>query len=181
MDNNEPGDIYLQPVARVLEGPPASTQSVSITVRLNEVSGQAVRVDYATSDGSTIQGQDYQFQSGDISERYIAAPILVDNIDERNETFYLELSNPQNVELGNTRAIITITDDDVAAVVPSPGGTTLASLIFDRDRVEVNEGESAIYRVCAANNRGADMMVNLRSTHPQLTIEPARLVFATTN
>lgn len=137
MDNDEQGDLYLQPVARALEGPLASTQSVSITVRLNEISGQAVSVDYETSDGSAIQWQDYQFQSGTltrpaeyISERYIAAPILGDNIDERNETFYLELSNPQNIELGNTRTVITITDDDVAAVVQSPGGTTLASLIL---------------------------------------------------
>ena len=79
------------------------------------------------------------------------------------------MSNTQNIELGNTRTVITITDDDVAA------------LIFDREQVEVNEGENAIYRVRAVNNRGADMMVNLRSPHPQLTMEPAWLVFAAAN
>ena len=97
MDNDDPSDIYLQPMARVLEDPPAGTQSVPITVRLNEVSGQEVSVDYATSDGSAIAGQNYRRTTGtltwpveDTSERYIAGPILGDNIDEQNKTFYLE-------------------------------------------------------------------------------------------
>ena len=32
-DDDEPSGLYFQPMARALEGPPASTQSVSIAVR----------------------------------------------------------------------------------------------------------------------------------------------------
>ena len=66
-DDDDPSGLYFQPMTRVLEGPPASTQSVSISVRWNEVSGQAVSVDYATSDSSAIQGQDYRFTSGTLT------------------------------------------------------------------------------------------------------------------
>lgn len=118
---------------------------------------------------------------GEDLEKTITIPILGDNEDEQNGTFYLKLSNPQNIELGNRRSVITITDDDDSSFTPPPGGRPLASLIFDRDRVEVNEGERAIYWVRTANDRGADMIVNLRSTNPQLMIESARLVFATIN
>ena len=109
-DDNEPSGLYFQPMARVLEGSPASTQSVSIAVRWNEVSGQTVSVDYATSDDSAIQEQDYRFSSGTLTrpaeaegeslEKTMMIPILRDNRDEQNKTFYLDLSNPQNIELG---------------------------------------------------------------------------------
>ena len=66
-DDDEPFGLYFQPMARVLEGHPARTQSGSIAVRWNEVSVQAVSVDYATSDGSAIQKQDYRFTSGTLT------------------------------------------------------------------------------------------------------------------
>ena len=46
----------------------------------------------------------------------------MDNRDEQNEAFYLDLNNPQNIELGNRRAVITIADDDDSSFVPPPGG-----------------------------------------------------------
>lgn len=109
-DDDEPSGLYFQPMARVLEESLASTQSVSIAVRWNEVSGQTVSVHYATSDGLAIQGQDYRFTSGTLTwpagaareawEKTIMIPILGDDRDEQNKTFYLDLSNPQNIELG---------------------------------------------------------------------------------
>jgi hypothetical protein len=50
--------------------------------------------------------------------------IIEDLIDESNETFSLNLSNPSaGMLLGvNAAATITITDNDVNAVVPKRGG-----------------------------------------------------------
>ena len=40
--------------------------------------------------------------------------------------------------------MITIADDDDSSFMTPPGGRPLASLIFNRMRVEVSEGESVI-------------------------------------
>ena len=83
-DDDEPSGLWFPPMAEVKEGNPEETAQVAVVFFiLREASGQAVSVDYATSDGSTTQEQDYRrvsrtltWPAGEISERYIAVPIL---------------------------------------------------------------------------------------------------------
>ncbi|MGC6474101.1 MAG: Calx-beta domain-containing protein, partial [Candidatus Puniceispirillaceae bacterium] len=89
-----------------------------VTVRLNNASEQTVTVDYTTSNVTAWAGDDYTadngtitFNPGSISE-IISIPILQDNIDEVNETFEIQLSNPSNATIADNTSIVTITDDE---------------------------------------------------------------------
>src|SRR5262249_37746503 len=46
--------------------------------------------------------------------------VLNDSVREPDETFSIELSNPQNATLGRARAQVTIVNDDLFAPVPTP-------------------------------------------------------------
>ena len=83
---------------------------------------EAVTVDYATSDGDALAGNDYTGTSGTLtippgtSSGVISVPIIDDDVAEDDETFTLTLSNPSNAALpgsGSSVAVIgTIADDE---------------------------------------------------------------------
>jgi hypothetical protein len=107
---------------QVVEGD-GSTTNVAITVSLSSSSSAYVSVDYATADGTArFSDGDYWrrsgnlvFSPGDTSEALIAT-IQGDDIDEFDEVFYFDLSNPRSGTLADSRGSVTILDDD------SPGG-----------------------------------------------------------
>ncbi len=90
----------------------------TVTVRLSGASEGPVRVSYRTTDGTARAGRDYAGASGTlvfvpgVRERRIAIRIVADRLRERNETFYLTLTLPQNAVLTRTRVAVTIRDDD---------------------------------------------------------------------
>ena len=91
--------------------------TATITITLSEASGQQVTVDYATSDGTAEQPDDYTtasgtltFAPGDTSESF-DVPIIDDMLDEADETVTLDLSNANNATIGpNDPATLTIVD-----------------------------------------------------------------------
>ncbi len=90
----------------------------NFVVNLDMSSVQPITVDYATSNGSAIVG-DYigtrntlTFAPGETSKT-IKVDVIGDLIKESNETFFVNLSNPVNVELINSRSTGTIIDDDI--------------------------------------------------------------------
>ena len=81
-------------------------------------SGQAVTVNYATSDGTAEEGQDYDkafglltFNDGD-SEKTISVTTRQDELEEGEETFLVTLSGPVGATLAVGSATGRITDDD---------------------------------------------------------------------
>ena len=102
--------------------------NVVFTVRISAASGSSVTVDYATSDGTATEGQDYTDTSGTLTfaanstaSRTISVPVTDDAVDEAEaETFTLTLSNAQGASLAggaSTLAVTgTITDNDDPAV-----------------------------------------------------------------
>lgn len=101
--------------------------SVSITVtRTGDTSGTSM-VNYALSDGSANQKQDYTtaagiltFSPGETSKTF---PVLIvdDAYVEGNETLNLTLSNPDNASLVSPNtAILTIVDNDSTAAKTNP-------------------------------------------------------------
>ena len=110
--------------------------NVVFTVSVSAASGGEVTVDYATSDVTATQGQDYTETSGtltfpanSVASQTISVPVTDDTADEEEEeTFTLTLSNVQGASLsggGSTLAVTgTITDDDDPAVTASFGQTT---------------------------------------------------------
>ena len=88
------------------------------TVRLSAASGQQVTVDYATADGTATAGSDYLAVSGSLTftpwtiTRDITVVVNGDTLDEPNETFFVNLSNPINATISDGQGQGTISDDD---------------------------------------------------------------------
>ena len=133
-----------------IEDPPAVTEGNSglkswpITLKLSSPSAKQVRVECDPADGSAKTPDDYLadtslvvfFDPGQVSKT-IEVWIKGDMLDEDDERFFLNLSNPVNAAIVMPQATITILDDDPAptlsvndppAVVEGNSGTT--SLTF---------------------------------------------------
>ena len=101
----------------VTEGDSGATDAV-FTVSLSKASSQAVTVDYTTIDATATAGTDYQLTSGTLTfapgqtSGTVSVPIIDDIVDEPEETFFVNLSNPTNATISDDRGEGTITDDD---------------------------------------------------------------------
>jgi hypothetical protein len=119
---NLPGTLSLSD-GQVLEGD-AGLSTMVITVTLSAAYTDTVTVDYATMPiGSAIPHVDYipisntlTFDPGEISKT-IQISIIDDELDELDETFEINLSNPVNAMIADGQAIGTILDDDDAPLV----------------------------------------------------------------
>ncbi|MBI3406979.1 MAG: DUF11 domain-containing protein [Planctomycetes bacterium] len=115
----------------------SGTASAVFTVTLSTASAQTVTVDFATANGTaTSADNDYQpasgtltFNPGDTSKT-ITVLVNGDAIFENNETFSVNLSNPQNATLSSGTGTGTLLNDDAPP--------TLAI-----DNVSQNEGNSS--------------------------------------
>jgi hypothetical protein len=98
----------------------AGNTAFDFTVTRNGGTVNEVKVDYATADGTATAGADYQLTSGTLTfpASDVTAPqtvrvnVLGDNIDEVNETFFVNLSNATNAAISDNQGLGTITDDD---------------------------------------------------------------------
>ena len=103
--------------ASVVEGD-TGTSSMTFTVSLSTVSGRSVSIDYASADVSATAGEDYSsvagavtFAPGDTTEQ-VTVQVSGDVLDEFDETFTIELSDPAGAVILDGSALGTIVDDD---------------------------------------------------------------------
>ncbi|HZN35348.1 MAG TPA: Calx-beta domain-containing protein [Pirellulaceae bacterium] len=113
-----------------------------ITLSLAIPLGSEARVDYATSNGSAAAGADYVAASGSVifapgqTSQSIVVPVLGDRADELDETVLVNFTNPVNLVLADTQAVVTIADDDeqplirVADVTVVEGNSGTRNLAF---------------------------------------------------
>ena len=133
-DDDEPPTIVVSD-AEAEEGDP-----VKFTVTLSAVTSRTVTVDYATAGGTAEEGSDYTATSGTLTfapgenAQTIAVATREDEVDEENETFTLNLSNPDAATIQDGTATGTINDDDEPPVI----------VIAD---AEAEEGETAEFTV----------------------------------
>jgi Calx-beta domain len=120
--------------ATVAEGN-SGTVNATFALSLDAPSGRPVTVAYATEDGTAIAPGDYvagtgtvTFPSGQMS-RNVTVVVKGDTVDESNETYSVELTNPGNATITDGEGIGTIIDDD--------GSPSLSV-----DDVVVTEGDS---------------------------------------
>jgi hypothetical protein len=113
------------------------TRTFTFAVTLDHpMSSRAVRVDYATVDGTATAGSDYVAASGTliypagVTTQFVSVQILDDTLVELDETFSIELLNPVDVVPGDP-LVITIVDND------------LATVRFSADRFTAGEGDGA--------------------------------------
>ena len=88
------------------------------TVALSVASGRRVTVAYATADGTASGGADYAatsgtlaFAPGDVSKT-VAGQVSGDVVDELDEQYSVQLSNPTNASITDAVGTGRITDDD---------------------------------------------------------------------
>ena len=106
--------------------------TATFTLTLSNQSYLTVNVDAATADDTAVQPGDYtqvttttvSFPPGTTSATF-GVPLLEDTIYELNETYFVNLTNPQNATIGDNQAVGTITADDPKPLV---GITGLGSL-----------------------------------------------------
>ena len=113
--------VATDSVLRVTEGGVDATIRVVLSYALTE----AVTVNYATADVSTVAG-DYTATTGILTfaasetSKTVTVAITDDNVDEIDETFELRLSGPTNgafLLLEAQRTPVTILDDEVGTAV----------------------------------------------------------------
>jgi len=99
---------------------------VPFTLSLSAASTDVVTVDFNTIGGSATSDLDYEAR---VNGRVTFAPgqvvavrritTIQDSLVESDETFDLQLSNPVNVNIGQTSSTGTIVDDDTAGALPT--------------------------------------------------------------
>src|SRR3990170_2760732 len=115
-DDDLPPTLSINDVA-LLEGN-SGTTNATFTVTLSAVSSKTITVSYATADNTAIQPGDYTLTSGTLTfnpgdtSQPILVPVVGDTLDEANETFFVNLSNPTNATILDPQGQGTITDDD---------------------------------------------------------------------
>ncbi|HEX8143239.1 MAG TPA: Calx-beta domain-containing protein [Pyrinomonadaceae bacterium] len=155
----------------------AGTVNAAFTVTLSAQSGKTVTVDYATADSTATAPADYQaattttltFNPGTVIQT-INVTVKGDTLDELNETFFVNLTNPVNATITDAQGQGTITDDDAT---PS----------LSIDDVTVTEGNSgtntATFTVTLSAASGQTVTVDYATADGTATA-PADYVAVTT-
>jgi glucose/arabinose dehydrogenase len=119
----------------------AGTTTAGFTVSLSNASSQTITVNYAMADGTATADSDYTSTSGtltfppDQTTQPINVAINGDLLNELDETFNVNLSNPTNATIADTPGVGTINNDDAqpslsindVSLVEGNGGTTTAN------------------------------------------------------
>ena len=127
--------------ASVVEGD-SGTTTASFTVTRSSGSGSA-SVDFATADGTATASSDYTATSGTLNfddgdtTKTISVPVIGDTVEESDETFFVDLSDPSGATIEDGQGQGTITNDDAAA----PPSTTPSLSIGDVEIPERDEGD----------------------------------------
>ncbi|MCB8942193.1 MAG: hypothetical protein H6658_00310 [Ardenticatenaceae bacterium] len=99
-----------------------SNAVLTFMVTLTPATSQSITVTYQTADLTALAPLDYTPISGTLTfapgelTKTIQLPIIDDSLDEPDETFAINLSNPVNALLSDSQGIGTILDDDESAV-----------------------------------------------------------------
>ena len=116
-------DSYTNPTVSVgdttvIEGTGVTTTAL-IPVTLSGPSPNPISVNYHTSDWSAAAPEDYLAQSGTLAfapgqtTQTVRVPVVASSIQDGDESFFLGLSNPVNVDIQRYQGIARIIDDDI--------------------------------------------------------------------
>ncbi|MCH9651973.1 MAG: autotransporter domain-containing protein [Deltaproteobacteria bacterium] len=142
----------------VAEGDRGTTAAV-FQVSLAQASALPVSVSFATRNGSARSGNDYRVNSGELTFppgqtlQTVTIEVLGDGRPERDETFFVDLTQPVNATIADGTGEGTIDNDDVevemesgsfrllshAAVVENEG-----TIVFQVERVEAGNNAASV-------------------------------------
>ena len=127
LDDDLPPEISIGDL--LIEEGDAGVSFAEFTVTLSKPSSFPITVDYATENGllsnggTAIAGQDYSEISGTLTfapgetEKTIQVPIVGDTLDEVDEEFLVNLSNPSNATIADGEGQGIIVDNDLPPLV----------------------------------------------------------------
>ncbi|HET9767059.1 MAG TPA: IPTL-CTERM sorting domain-containing protein, partial [Thermoanaerobaculia bacterium] len=136
------------------EGTGGTTQ-LDFTLHLDTPTSDIVSVDYtlvpdsATSPGDFAPGSGTVFFGPQALTTTISVQVVADAAQEPDETFFVDLSNPQFATLGDDQAIGTIVNDDQGAVDADLSIVKLGP-------ATANGGDPVNYTINVTNNGPAD-------------------------
>ena len=119
VDDDDPPTLSINDVSYTESG---SAGNATFTVTLSAASTQEVTVDYASSNSTATAGSDYTAVSGTVTiaagntTQTFNVPVLVDTLDENNETATLTLSGATNATISDATGTLTIVDDDIPSL-----------------------------------------------------------------
>jgi hypothetical protein len=147
--------------AEIVEGNDG-TRMMQFTVDVLVETDETVQVSYTTVNGTAIAGQDYQAVSGVLSftagvrSLVIQVPILGDLLNEADETFTVQLSNPVNASLSRATATGIIRNDD-----PLPSVSV--------GNADAFEGFDAVFQVQLSTASGQAVTINYNTVSGSAT------------
>lgn len=168
----------------VTEGNSGSVNA-TFTVKLEAASSQLITVDFATTDGTATSPADYQpingtlsFNPGDLTKT-ITVPVNGDTLDEAVETFFVNLSNGNDVVIIDAQGQGTINDNDPPpalsindlAVIEGDAATTNATFNVS---LSTASGQTVTVNYATADNT-ATAGTDYRATTGTLTFNPGDL------
>ena len=129
------------------------TTTATFTVTRTPAIAATSTVQFATANGTATAPADYTATSGTLTfnpgdaTKTIAVNIVTDNIDESNEIFVVNLSNPTGASIVRAQGTGTITDDDT-------------STISIADALKTVEGNTAVFTVTLSIPSASSIVVN---------------------
>ena len=101
----------------------SGTAAFTFTVTLSAASGQTATVNYATADGTALDGSDYSATSGTltfapgVTTQTVTVLVTGDTVFEPDQVFTVNLSGPTNASITDGQGVGTITNDDAAPML----------------------------------------------------------------
>lgn len=161
----------------------SGTTAFNFNVNLPAASNQTVTVNYATADGTATAGSDYQAASGTITfapgqtSQNVTVLVTGDTVDEPDESFYFNLSNPVNATITGSPGRGTILNDDLsvsvsdaAPVTEGNSGTTPAVFTVSLSAPSTHTVTVGYYTAGGTATSGSDYTM----TNGTLTFNPGQ-------
>ena len=177
------GEVTGRPVitiddALIKEGDQGIWSSLAFAVRLTEPVSDTVTVSYTTVGGSATSGKDFARSSGTVTFAPgqtllpIRVNVIGDGIQEGNETFSVNLTGANGAVMGDSQALGTIIDDDVAGITVTP-----------TDGLSTDEsGGKATFTVVLNSKPKASVKIPLSSSDTtEGKVSPTSVTFTTKN
>jgi parallel beta-helix repeat protein len=158
----------------------AGTTPFSFTVTLSAPASAPVTVDYATADGTATAGSDYVAQSGTLSflpgATSASVSVLVngDTALEPDETFTVNLTNPNGATVADGQATGTILNDDVAQAIHTELGHG-SSLPADLRAEPGPAADVDLYRLSQKPHSSYEIVVDATSADVSTPASPLHL------
>jgi hypothetical protein len=122
-DNDTAPSVSLVGAVKQPEGTGPTSTPFNFELKLSHPSGRPITVPYTVYDDTAIEPEDFTNGKSHVvipagaATATLTVPVVADNVDELDETFTVELSDPDHGTLGSkSTAVGTILNDDVPAI-----------------------------------------------------------------